>query len=62
MQDPSVEHDIASKLLPWRDYVARGGETASERLLREHAAGGYYSAILVPKVRVYHPSTWQKTC
>ena len=56
---PSVDHDLASKLLPWREYVARGGETASERLLREHAERGYYCPLRVPKVRVYHPSTWK---
>ncbi len=59
LQDPSVDHDLASKLLPWREYVARGGETASERLTREHAERGYYCPLRIPKVRVYHPSTWK---
>ncbi len=59
-QDPSVEYNLAAKLLPWREYVARGGETASERLVKEHAAGGYYCPIRVPKIRVYHRSTWEE--
>lgn len=58
--DPSVEHDIGAKLYPWRSVVVRDAEPASERLRKIHAerARGD-SPPRLPKIRVYHRSTWQ---
>ncbi len=48
------------ELYPWRNAALRPAEPASERLRREHTEkrAMEYSPPRLPKLRVYHPSTW----
>ena len=59
--DPSVEHDIAGKLYPWRNVLVRDPVCASERLFQLHTERRKLQpAEIVPKkLYVYHRSTWK---
>ena len=61
MNDPTVEHDIGSKIYPWDNYASSrmAGETASERLWRVHSRPLEASPTPLPRMYVYHRSTWK---
>lgn len=78
--DPSVEHDIGSKvnkhfvlrihftdltmmahqMLPWKTTVVKDSEPASERLFRLHSRPLSAVHRPLPKLYVYHRSTWPR--
>jgi hypothetical protein len=60
MGDPTVPLDIGTKVLSWGNYAQSraGDETASERLFRVHSRPQTLTPTL-PRVRVYHRSTWR---
>lgn len=58
-EDPSVEHDLGSKVLPWKNVVVRDSEPASERLFRLHSRPMEAGPPILPRLYVYHRSTWQ---
>ncbi len=58
--DPSVEHDLGHKIYAWGNYAdagRMGGETMSERLWRTHSRP-MVDPTPLPKLYVYHRSTW----
>lgn len=58
--DPSVDHDLARKVHPWGSYASRrpDGETASERLWRIQSRPMEGGDPPLPRVTIYHRSTW----
>lgn len=56
LNDPSIEHDIASKAHSWGNYLGRGQEPSSVVLARKHSERGT-TPVIQPRIYIYHRST-----
>lgn len=56
LNDPGIEHDIASKAHSWGNYLGKGAEPSSITLARKHAERAT-TPVVHPRIYIYHRST-----
>jgi hypothetical protein len=56
LNDPSIDHAIASKAHSWGNYLNKGLEPSSITLGRKHAERGT-TPVIQPRIYIYHRST-----